>query len=231
MIDAGLLAESKTLANTSAPELGERRLYVCDSVIFGDLPEVHSGCLGWANRMNSATSPLLKDRIPEWSAPGPVIALDGDAIRSEYGDDFRDGVLATVVHEVAHLVPASDEIFSGDVLESMDPSFVQSWQMAKLSEYSDRPDASHAADHDLQFARRVLHCWFRATAAGWTIPIYRLFGPDCPVFLQPPHFLAALMGELTSMQTSPFVEIEAREPPAGFTELWTHSAPPPKEKT
>ncbi len=230
MIDAGLLAECRTLATTVGPELASHPLYVCDSDVFNGLPTTRD-CLGWANRMQSATSPLFKDRIPEWSAPGPVICLDGDAIRNEYGDDdFRDGVLATSLHEVAHLVPVS-EIFCDDVLERMDPSFVHSWQLAKLTEYSDRPAASHAADHGCEFIRLALHCWFRATAAGWTIPIYRLFGPDCPVFLQPPHFLAALMGELTSMQTAPFVEIEAREPPAGFTELWTHSAPPPKEKT
>ena len=232
MIDSGLLAECKTLAFNVAPELTERPLYVCDSDIFTGLPTSRD-CLGWANGMQSATSPLIKNCIQEWSEVGPVIALDGNAIRSEYGDeDFRDGVRATVVHEAAHLLPGSSEIFSDD-LESMDPSCLHSWQRSKMHEYRSRPDASHAADHDHRFVRRALHCWYRAVAGGWSVPIYRLFGGDCPIYTQPPHFAVELLREMIEMREATFAEIEAVKPPVGFAELWTQStllhARPPKE--
>ena len=106
-------------------------------------------------------------------------------------------------------------------LDDIPAETVREHQLTKLATAATKPQC--AAMHDHQFIRRVLHVWFRAISAGWDVPIYRLFGPDCESFLQPPHYLASLMTELTAMQSATFVAIEAVSPPLAFSRLWEHS--------
>ena len=220
MIDQGLLDECRQLAFAVAGELRPNPLYIVDGeTTFDDLPEAR-GCLGWAFTMTGIEHIPFRERIDAWKGAGPIIALCEGAIRDAYGDDFDAGLRETMCHEIAHIVPEKPFV-EIESLKDIDPEFVRSHQLSKLATAATKPQ--YAGMHDHRFIRRVLHVWFRAILFGWHVPCYRLFGPDSETYCQPPHYLAALMGELTSMQGMTFGEIEAATPPTGFTELWEHS--------
>ncbi len=220
MIDQGLLDECRQLAFAVAGELKPFPLYVVDAEkTFDDLPESR-GCLAWAFTMTGIEHIPFRERINEWTEPGPIIALCEGAIRDEYGDDFDAGLRETMCHETAHVVPASPFVENA-ALADIPVETVRKHQLGKLATAATKPQ--YAQMHDHRFIRRVLHCWYRAISAGWSIPIYRLFGGDTETYCQPPHFLACLLPELTAMQSATFAEIEAATPPIAFTTMWEHS--------
>ena len=220
MIDQGLLDECREMAFEVAPELQPNPLYIVDGeTTFDDLPEAR-GCLAWAFTMTGIEHIPFRERIDAWKGAGPIIALCEGAIRDAYGDDFDAGLREMTCHEIGHIVPEKPFV-EIESLKDIDPEFVRSHQLSKLATAATKPQ--YAGMHDHRFIRRVLHVWFRAILFGWHVPCYRLFGPDSETYCQPPHYLAALMGELTSMQGMTFGEIEAATPPTGFTELWEHS--------
>lgn len=225
MLDPSLLSHCENVAHTVAPELRDRPLYIVDGSTLTDLAigHHHHDCMGWAHS-GIVTNYALRERIGvAWQGPGPIISLLPDAIQSEWGADFRDGVLNTLLHELAHVLPPSPDIPQDDFADVFDVPTIREWQRKKWTEAQARPDPTPgAADdpHGSQFIRIVTHLWARSTLAGWNISSCNLYGGDCWYLSQPPHFVAALLKEICEMRNAPFAEIIATDPPADFLALW-----------
>jgi hypothetical protein len=222
MIDDKLLSHCLNIAHTVAPELRSRPLYIVDGTGLTDLPVGHGDVLGWAWRGN-VTNYRLRDYIgSDWEGPGPVISLLPDPIRTEWGKHFRDGVLSTLLHELAHLLPPAPAISDSDFAE-FDVHTVREWQQMKWTEANALPEPPPGtADdpHGPEFVRIVTHLWARSTLAGWSIPGVNLYGGGCWFLSQPAHFVTALLREIVTMREAHFAEIIAADPPSDFTALW-----------
>jgi hypothetical protein len=146
-----------------------------------------------------------------------VISLDGDAIaEAALPGAFESAVLNVLVHEVAHAVPPQKIIY-----EPVDTPRARELQLVRMQRVWSTPDAepgTQADCHDAKFIRRAIHLWIRATLAGWTVPLQRLFGS-----LYQSHewvYLTLLLKEAVDVRQATFTQIEATSPPAGFVEQW-----------
>ena len=223
MINDAILSDARRLVHAVAPELGTRPLYIVAAATLDGLPSGHRDCLAWASD-GVATDYDFRERIGDgWQGPGPIICLMSDAIVEECGvDRFRDGVFSTVLHELAHLLPPVD-LPKDDCADILDTPQIREWQRAKRvqAESQPVPEPGTPGDfHGPQFVRVATHLWGRSTLAGWNIPSFGLYGGSCWFLSQPPHFVAALLGEIVTMRDAPFSKIVSHEPPTAFTELW-----------
>jgi len=227
MIDSGLLSECRELAFVIAPELKKSPLYVVDGSIFDGLPTPPGDCLGWAHD-GSYVDYNIRGRLGEsWTTPGPIISLNRHAIQGEYGEQFRDGVLAIFLHELGHVLPPSPHIPKDDRAALFDCQPIRQHQYAKAAEavaLPAPPAGSPDDSHDVRFLRRVCHLYFRAVSCGWTIPMdTNLFGGSCWFCSWPIHYLFKLLPEVIQHRQATFLEIESVPAPAGFIHLWENN--------
>jgi hypothetical protein len=160
------------------------------------------------------------DQIPGWQGIGNLIVLDGEAIRNEsQPGQFERCLLNTALHEAGHLTPTLPKL-PPELVNYDPPAEFQARALAKLKVDEPEPEPGTPDDaHDWKFARRCCHLFFRACAAGYNVPLHRLFGWSS---WQSPaeHYLPHVLHECIRMQGETFAAIEATEPPAGFVELW-----------
>ena len=226
-IDPNLLSHCTNIADQVAPELTQRRpLYICCSSLFDDLPVLRSDCLGVCYD-GRVTFYDFSSRIPNWTRPGPIVVLFGDAIAEDTPPEyFQDAVLATVLHEIAHALPAREDIPERDSAEIFDCELVRDWQLKKLQEADALPDPEPGTPedfHGIQFVRTAIHLLARASLCGWTVSSSHLFGGGLWYLPQPAHFVLPLLREIVDMQGEPFSAILATEPPREFTAIWQHA--------
>lgn len=223
MIAESTLTECRELAIEIAPELSQRPLYIVDARRFDGLPTL-SGCLGWAQPGHFPDFEQ-RERIPGWDGPGPIIALDGDAIQDEYGPRYREGALQVMTHELAHVLPVS-AVNMATVADGIHDTPQMRFAIRqhiedKLSTPSPEP-GSVGDHHGMAFVRRCCHLWARAKFAGVSVPINGIFGPDCAVRATA-HAVTELVTEFDQMRSMTFAQIEATTPPTDFQAFWTES--------
>ncbi|QDT06896.1 hypothetical protein K227x_53190 [Rubripirellula lacrimiformis] len=227
MIATSLLDDCRRLAFTVAPELEANPLYVVDAETLAGTPNP-ADCLGFARRGNWMDYETI-DRIGDaWTGPGPLIALDGEVIRESHGENFTAAVTGTMVHELAHILPAIEarELSHRQPGDKMDCDAVRQNQAVSLSRSIAKPAAEPGScidPHNDQFIRRTCHVYSRAVAHGWDVSIDGLFGGSLWFACQPAHWITSLLPELHSMRTASFAEIETATPPEAFTKLWQSS--------
>jgi hypothetical protein len=222
-IDDALLSHCRNIAGQIAPELSRRPLYICCSSIFDGLPAMPANCLGVCFSGKEVFYDF-RERIPNWTKPGPVIILFGDAIAAGVLPEFfQDAVLGVVLHELAHALPVRSDIPEQDSADLFDCPLVrerqQGWRLAGDA----LPDPEvEAVDnpHNLQFVRVAIHLLGRSLLRGWQISSFGLFGPDLWFLSQPPHFLLPLMKEIVDRQHDSFSSIVATAPPRAFSDMW-----------
>jgi hypothetical protein len=226
MIDDNLLSHARNLARQVAPELFQRRpCYICCSSLFEGLP-VATNALGCCFD-GRVTFYDFAERIPNWTRPGPVVVLFGDAIAEDCPPEcYQDAVLSVVLHELAHALPAREDIPEQDHAEVFDCQLVRDWQAKKRQEADSLPDPQPGTPedfHGIRFVRTAVHLLGRASLRGWQISPYHLFGGSLWYLSQPPHYVLPLMKEIVDHRNDTFTQILATRPPAEFTRMWEHA--------
>ena len=107
MSDDARLAKYRPLVFGIAPELNERPLYLHDVREFDGLPAHAGGCLGWAHNGANTDWPIADRLGSRWEGPGPVIAIDFEAVQvaARSSETFENCVASVLIHEVAHVLP------------------------------------------------------------------------------------------------------------------------------
>ena len=224
MIDTALIADCKQFAEDIAPkEFTLRPLYVVDSHRFGTrfLP---SDCLGTAIPAAAVLSDFRQRLGSEWCGHGHLIVLFGDTIEAAYRPEyFRAGLLQTFVHELAHIahLPVGQRVADpSPITVDADTRRVERAYLARCIETTEPAQTSDDCPHGWRFLRRVCHLWYRAVIAGWSIEPHGVLGSAFGFGPQLPHWVCALIPELTAMTQAKFAAIEASEPPPGFMSMW-----------
>ena len=224
-IDDTLLSHCRNIAFSVAPELRKRPLYICSAELFRGLDLPDDGCLGLCFD-GRITHFAYRERIPEWTTPGPLIVLFGERIAADVNGDedaFRDAVYGTLLHEVAHALPVRSDIPERDGAEIFDCELVRDWQHNKRQEADALPAPDvDATDnpHNADFVRVAVHLLARARLIGWSISGLSLFCGDLWHIPQPAHWVLVLMREIVELQGEPFAEILSTPSPDEFSQLW-----------
>ena len=196
MIDATLLSHCHAIVHRIAPEL--RGVHIVADDVFDGLTR-NRNCHGYAMEGCFVTFDLA-ERVPNYTAGSPVIVLCPDAIRNDSGDDcFRDGVLGTLLHECAHLLPRPSSRISPPDFSYLDCAPVRARLDERRAEAIALPEPGPDADdavHGWRFLRRCCHLWSRSRLAGWDIPSAGLLGDAFWFCSQEAHWINSLFREV-----------------------------------
>lgn len=218
MISDSLLQKCHSLALRIAPELESKPLHLLDAAQLPDYPRNKSCLLGWA-QPGFYEDHIVADAIGDnYAGCGATICLDGDAIAeaAEPGQ-FERCLLNVLVHETGHLLPP--------VLPIVDlppTPTIREWQLARMQDMLTGSAAVPGTTddcHALDFIRRTLHLFVRATAAGFNVALDGLFSSH-PWSTHTHHWLPLVLSEALQMRDKTFEQIEATEPPPALVDLW-----------
>jgi hypothetical protein len=149
--------------------------------------------------------------------PGCFGWVDGG---DQVGHELRVGLC---LHEIAAACAAPDQFFRCVLQVALhETSHVVDRQLhetalcyASMAAPYDVGDA-----HDVNFARRALHLWYRAVTKGWEIPLEQLLGSWFCHMPQEQNLLPCLIAECDRLRNATFEEIQTVPTPAGFSALW-----------
>lgn len=227
MISDELLADCHRLVDDIAPELS-RSIYIVDAA---SLPEKHGGSVLGICFPAASAPHLIRSILQEadvWEGEiRPSIFLNQQAISEQYGygPDFRRGLLATMVHELAHAVAYEPVAIDNALLDVTDCEGVRQ----KQSERIEAHDAIRSVvrfgheyfGHNADFIRRACHLQARAKLAGWEVADSVWF--DSIMYAaKEPFWIWSLLDEIHEHLTSSFDVIAQTPPPDAFVEMVEH---------
>lgn len=211
MIDQAILTECHALALTLAPELSRQPLYVLGPDVASEwYPKCFAS--GVAHIYGNVLARPHLESTGVWCGPGPVVALLKHASRND--------VLATMVHELAHVVPCVPCVdlppTDLNLIEAREEIALFAPTLGQTPGYP-----KWMPSHGRGYVRTLVHLWWRmAVRCHHVFAIEDLmYGPayDLPPLLM---FLYCLGGEPTRMMDASFSEILSVEPPREFGAIW-----------
>ncbi|MEQ8850143.1 hypothetical protein [Botrimarina sp.] len=208
-----MLETLRQFALQIAPELSAQPLYVVQQ------PAIYPQTTYASAYALKFGCPIIRQVVKEagdWIGNGPAIVI------IEEPADSRD-LLATIVHETAHLVP------SKKLSEDREPTAAEMVGAFRMAErWAETPEIHQGPSgepwggaHGIDFIRRALHLHDRALRHGHDVPFDSLGVAGHYYGLSwAGKYARALGDEPERMRSLTFAEIEATDPPQAFARLF-----------
>ncbi|MCE9555916.1 MAG: hypothetical protein K8T91_21415 [Planctomycetes bacterium] len=204
-----LLSEARNLGMRLAPELTAAPLYVLHARTLPTLPRPVDTLAYVAWCLQPLRQQLEQDG--HWRGPGPAIVFVADG-------QPREQHLATLIHEVAHVLPHTPIADVAPTQENCAAEMAAIEVWARSEPAHDRP--RWAPHHDIQWHRRLFHLWWRLCLLDRiALPLGGLTGHQYDLS-SAAFYWQALGSEPLRMAEATFAEIEATPLPAGFEAAW-----------
>jgi hypothetical protein len=221
------------LLGDDSGDLWQRAEWLCRAVAGRELanlplyivPQSRLAELGFADDQHGLTCLSLdlfvREYMEEYRGRGPAMVINEDAIRQcHHPDDVEYIILATVLHELAHIVerPTHHAEWHADA----DPMRIKfdALTVAYATHEPQPVDVPAYDGHDHVFIRTCLHLACRAEQVGVKICPNVLCAGRSYGLYPATSYQRALGDEPEQLRHLKFQEILAIEPPAAFTALW-----------
>jgi len=217
MLNEAFQRDARRLKRAVAPELPY--IYLSDASNLDGVLARSTHCLGWQTNYNPLLRQFLVDR-GEWCGVYPAVIIDVANVRELAADTTITAavlLLQTFTHELTHalpfaVLPDSRRVPSAETLEQARVDH-EKWATAIFNPVP-------WWQHGLEFTRRALHLHYRATVAGFDVPLDGLCAGPKYALAPPESYRDALGDEPARMAGATFTEILRTPLPIEFRELF-----------
>lgn len=163
----------------------------------------------------------LKDHIgAAWRGRGPAMVINDRTLAAElHPDDVGYVILATVLHELAHILERRTLAIDATEFPE-EPLQFEVLALARETQPERPIDEPAFAGHQAAFIRTALHVCNRAAMAGTVIEPSAVFNGWQYGLTRTRQYAATLGDEPQRMPNKLFREILATDPPLEFLALW-----------
>jgi hypothetical protein len=213
---ATLLAQAESLCRTIAPDLDGQSLYIVPQ---SQLPDE----LGGRSICDGFTTPKLDLYLRDvfgtnWRGRGPCMVIDDTDFAGLDAVDIEQAVMATVLHELAHVLDRPPVQGYGP---PADPGRMKFEALCVGHAVAAEPAATVPyAGHEARFIRAALHLQYRASRAGVTVAPSRLCAGREYGLSPANQYRNALGDEPCRLATDSIRQLLDRHPPEAFSRLW-----------